>query len=457
MAKIDRHTFQTKTRHMSADLKQKINSGAYSPGEFLPSELALTEQYKLSKNSVRYVLDELVQEGLIIKIPRVGTQVTKPASKETIRFGVYPSLYKEAGMEELIKRFHEKHPHIHVETIELPYMNSDNIANLLKLGIIDALTINLQDMYRFQEKNYLDLFVDQDRDDTIYPFLTPYFEKESGVLAAQPFIYSPVILCYNKEHLREKRLGEPNSSWSWDELAALLRELKAPHRYSIAFQLFSMNRWPIFWMQNEDDPFSVDSSPAQNGTSLPTEGLRWLRDLVTEEGIFPLALAQGEFEAEKLFKEQKISVMLTTYYMLNELKNANFSFDIAPLPHFKNDRTLLLSTAIALSAESSRKDMAACFVNYLTSDEAQTYIRQYTYSLPASRYITETFSVELKNKPSRLELHRDYSSKYMTYRDLSISMETQIRFGESLKQYMSYLTDEEGLAEVLLPSKSLNL
>ncbi|WP_068617823.1 extracellular solute-binding protein [Paenibacillus tuaregi] len=457
MAKIDRHTFQNRTRHMSADLKQKINSGAYSPGEFLPSELALTEQYKLSKNSVRYVLDELVQEGLIIKIPRVGTQVTKPASKETIYFGVYPSLYKEAGMEELIKRFHEKHPHIHVETIELPYMNSDNIANLIKLGIIDALTINLQDMYQFQEKNYLDLFVDQDRDDTIYPFLTPYFEKESGVLTAQPFVYSPVILCYNKEHLREKRLGEPNSSWSWDELAALLRELKAPHRYSIAFQLFSMNRWPIFWLQNEDDPSSIDSSPAQNGTRLPSEGLRWLRDLVTEEGIFPLALAQGEFEAEKLFKEQKVSVMLTTYYMLNELKNANFSFDIAQLPHFKNDRTLLLSTAIALSAESSRKETAACFVNYLTSDEAQTYIRKYTYSLPASRYITETFSVELKNKPSRLELHRDYSSKYATYRDLSISMQTQIRFGESLKQYISYLTDEEGLAEVLLPSKSLNL
>ncbi|MGF9696632.1 extracellular solute-binding protein [Paenibacillus sp. MABNR03] len=456
MAKIDRHTFQTRTRHMSADLKQKINSGAYSPGEYLPSELALTEQYKLSKNSVRYVLDELVQEGLIIKIPRVGTQVAKPAAKETIRFGVYPSLYKEAGMEELIERFHEKYPHIHVETIELPYMNSDSIANLIKLGIVDALTINLQDMYQFQERKYLDLLVDQDRHDHIYPFLTPYFEKESGILAAQPFVYSPVILCYNKEHLREKRLGEPNSSWSWDELAALLRELKAPHRYSIAFQLFSMNRWPIFWMQNEDDPSSLDYSPAQNGTPLPTEGLRWLRDLVTEEGIFPLALAQGEFEAEKLFKEQKVSVMLTTYYMLNELKNANFSFDIAQLPHFKNDRTLLLSTAIALSAESSHKDTAACFVNYLTSDEAQTYIRQNTFSLPASRYITETFSVELKNKPSRLELHRDYSSKYTTYRDLSISMQTQIRFGESLKQYMSYLTDEEGLAEVLLPSNSLN-
>ena len=457
MAKIDRHTFQTRTRHMSADLKQKINSGAYSPGEFLPSELALTEQYKLSKNSVRFVLDELVQEGLIVKIPRVGTQVTKPTSKETIRFGVYPSLYKEAGMEELINRFHEKHPHIHVETIELPYMNSDNIANLIRLGIVDALTINLQDMYQFQEKRYLDLLVDQDRHDNIYPFLTSYFEKESGVLAAQPFVYSPVILCYNKEHLREKRLGEPNSSWSWDELATLLRELKAPHRYSIAFQLFSMNRWPIFWMQNEDDPSSIESSSAQNGTALPTEGLRWLRDLVTEEGIFPLALAQGEFEAEKLFKEQKISVMLTTYYMLNELKNANFSFDIAQLPHFKNDKTLLLSTAIALSAESSHKDTAACFVNYLTSDEAQTYIRQNTYSLPASRYITETFSVELENKPSRLELHRDYSSKYMTYRDLSISMQTQIRFGESLKQYMSNLTDEEGLAEVLRPSKSLHL
>ncbi|MNI29682.1 DNA-binding transcriptional regulator FrlR [compost metagenome] len=457
MAKIDRHTFQTRTRHMSADLKQKINSGAYSPGEYLPSELALTELYKLSKNSVRYVLDELVQEGLIIKIPRVGTQVAKSIAKETIRFGVYPSLYKEAGMEELIRRFHENHPHIHVETIELPYVSSDSIANLIKLGIVDVLTVNLQDMYQFKERKSLDLFAGQDRRDNIYPFLTPYFEKEPGVLAAQPFVYSPVILCYNKEHLKEKRLGEPNSSWSWDELATLLRELKAPHRYSIAFQLFSMNRWPIFWMQNEDDPAPADSNPPQSRASLPIEGLRWLRDLVTEEGIFPLALAQGEFEAEKLFKEQKVSVMLTTYYMLNELKNADFSFDIAQLPHFKNDKTLLLSTGIALSAESGHTEPAACFVNYLTSDEAQSYIRQNTYSLPASRYITETVSVDIKNKPSRLELHRDYSSKYTTYRDLSISIQTLIRFEESLKQYMSYLTDEEGLAEVLLPARSLHL
>ncbi|MCM3781657.1 extracellular solute-binding protein [Neobacillus mesonae] len=455
MAKIDRHTFQTRTRHMLSDLKQRINSGAYSPGEYLPSELALAEQYNLSKNSVRYVLDDLVQDGLIVKVPRVGTQVVKPETKETIRFGVYPSLFKEAEMEELITRFHKQYPHIQVETIELPYMNTDSIANLIKLGIVDAITINLQDMYQFQERGYNELLADLELQEDLYSFLSPYFKKESGNLAAQPFIYSPVILCYNKSHLQEKKLGEPNSSWNWDELASLLRSLKAPHRYSIAFQLFSMNRWPIFWLQNGSGELTEPYLPEVESPER-MEGLRWLRELVTEEGMFPLALAQGEFEAERLFREQKVSVILTTYYMLNELKNADFAFDIAQLPHFKNDKTLLLSTGIALSKESSHKESAASFVNFLVSEEAQTYIRKNTYSLPASRYVTETVSVELPNKPSRLELHRDYSSKYCTYLDLSMSMQTQIQFGESIKQYMSYLTDEEGLSEALTPVERMS-
>jgi multiple sugar transport system substrate-binding protein len=31
-------------------------------------------------------------------------------------------------------------------------------------------------------------------------------------------MFSPAILCYNRDHFTEKALLEPDSSWSWDEL-----------------------------------------------------------------------------------------------------------------------------------------------------------------------------------------------------------------------------------------------
>ncbi len=48
-------------------LKNKILKGTYKPGEALPSEHELREQYKLARFTVRQALEELAREGFILK------------------------------------------------------------------------------------------------------------------------------------------------------------------------------------------------------------------------------------------------------------------------------------------------------------------------------------------------------------------------------------------------------
>ncbi|MGO4790980.1 extracellular solute-binding protein [Paenibacillus sp. 2KB_20] len=440
MAKSDRYTFQNKMKRMVTDLRQKIKSGAYAQGDYLPSEMSLIELYGLSKNSVRQALDQLVQEELIVKVPRVGTQVVASTGQvRKIRFGMYPSLYAEAEMEALLALFQERHPDIFVEIVDLPYEHAESIANLMRLGIVDVLSVNMQDMMHFQESGSTGLFLPQQPYASTYTFLHAPFVDAEGKLAAKPFIHSPVILAYNKEHLREKRQFEPDSGWSWDDLQRMLRELKSPGRYSLALQLYSLNRWPIFLMQNRGDT-EIDSS-----WSRAIEGLSWLRGLIHEDGMFPLALAQGAFEAENLFREQKVSVILTTYYLLNQLKGASFTYDVAPLPHFDNGTTLLLGTGIGVSAHSKEQELAQNFADFLASNEVQEYIRRHSYSLPANRYITENVDPEMEGRPSRLNLHREMAHLYKTCKDIRLSLDEMLLFREQLKQYFSYLIDEEEL------------
>lgn len=57
------------------DIRNKIISGEYKPGEILPGENELITLYKSSKMTVKHAMDELVHEGLIIKRRGSGTFV----------------------------------------------------------------------------------------------------------------------------------------------------------------------------------------------------------------------------------------------------------------------------------------------------------------------------------------------------------------------------------------------
>ncbi|MFA0815257.1 MAG: GntR family transcriptional regulator [Anaerofustis sp.] len=66
------------------EIKETIRSGKLRPGDKLPSEAELMEQYGASKMTVRKSISDLEQEGLVYSIQRVGNYVATPATDKYI-------------------------------------------------------------------------------------------------------------------------------------------------------------------------------------------------------------------------------------------------------------------------------------------------------------------------------------------------------------------------------------
>ncbi len=59
-------------------LLAKIEKGEWKPGELIPTEKELGEQYKISRTTIRQALQQLVLEGYLSRRQGQGTRVTQP-------------------------------------------------------------------------------------------------------------------------------------------------------------------------------------------------------------------------------------------------------------------------------------------------------------------------------------------------------------------------------------------
>ncbi|EMD28744.1 GntR family transcriptional regulator [Amycolatopsis azurea] len=81
---VDRRSGVPAFRQVAADLRQKISTGTYSPGDQLPSERELTEAYDVSRPTVRDAINMLKSEGLVTSEHGRGVFVRPPATIQRI-------------------------------------------------------------------------------------------------------------------------------------------------------------------------------------------------------------------------------------------------------------------------------------------------------------------------------------------------------------------------------------
>lgn len=77
-----------KYQHLKEDIKQKIYNGVYTVGQCLPSERQLSEEYSISRMTVRRTIGELQDEGVLYRLQGKGTfisatKIMQPMSKIT--------------------------------------------------------------------------------------------------------------------------------------------------------------------------------------------------------------------------------------------------------------------------------------------------------------------------------------------------------------------------------------
>ena len=78
-------TFSPLYRQIKALLLESLQSGAWRPGEAIPSEMELAGRYKVSQGTVRKAIDELAAENLLFRRQGKGTFVATHGERN-VRF-----------------------------------------------------------------------------------------------------------------------------------------------------------------------------------------------------------------------------------------------------------------------------------------------------------------------------------------------------------------------------------
>ena len=87
-------------RAIYEELLGEIQSGAYKPGDKLPSEAALCERFQASRITVAKAFQTLEREHLVVRRPGSGTYVERPKQVAALQFGL---LIPELGTTEIFE------------------------------------------------------------------------------------------------------------------------------------------------------------------------------------------------------------------------------------------------------------------------------------------------------------------------------------------------------------------
>ena len=384
-------------------LKEEIILGKIKPGEFILPENTLSKEYELSRVSIRKALAELVEEGLIEKIPGKGNRVTIPheTQKQTITLGWFSNSYEIDIIKQIIKRFEQLNPYIKVNLQIIP--SSQYVYNLTQsIKYENGPDVFIVSDYHFRE------LMETNRLDVIDPFLPEHLNAEmdsykqvfemftyDGSVPVTPFVFSPVMICYNRRLFEEAGIPKDFNMDNWEDLLELSRRTtkdsnnnRLIDQYGFCFSS-SSNRWPVFVLQNEGQFMTENRLESVMNSRENVESLEYCVDLMYKHQVSPIFSHGSNELAENLFMREGAAMILTTYYFMNEFRNHKIKWDVLPPPQHATSATLLLGGALGISVNSNMREAAQALVSYMVSTEAQTIIKQNGCTIPMLRYVAE--------------------------------------------------------------------
>ncbi|MEF3303999.1 extracellular solute-binding protein [Paenibacillus sp. GYB003] len=480
MARPTREQWNERVRAMLDALRRDIEEGRLAPGDYLPSEVELAKTYRLSKESVRRALDELVAEGAIRKIRRVGNRVTggtgadgtedeaasgaggsvrlrdtaarrggPAASKEdggiTLRLVHYPKMEDEAALPALIAGFEREHPGVRVKLLPSSFPH-----DYAEHGVADVFTVSAWDALKLKARDpRMTLMDDAPAGETVHPVVRKPFLDRDGRMAAAPFVCSPVVLCYNRDHFEACALEEPNAGWTWYTLLKNARALaRGLDVWGFAAHIQSLNRWPVFLLQNG---FRFRPEGEQRVSEDPAlwESLGVARDLIHQQRRAQPLLAENDADIERWFAEGRASMIMTTYFGMNRLLGSGIRYGVAALPSLRTSDTLLLVTGLAVNRDGPHPEASRELVRYLCGEPAQSVVRRETVSLPVHPRALTLREGLRGNRPSAEAMLADVWPRCRLYDDLNLGAGVLEAVREELKSYWSRLEDEAEASERL--------
>jgi len=146
---INRHSKLPYYQQLYEILHTKIVQGVWQPGDMMPPESEMIEMYQVSRNTIRQVLDMLVNEGLIYRQRGRGTFVAHPSLEQAmIRIISFTEDMRQRGFEpgtEVLESTLFPAPKDISERIEVT--KGEELAKIVRLRLADGEPMSIEETY----------------------------------------------------------------------------------------------------------------------------------------------------------------------------------------------------------------------------------------------------------------------------------------------------------------------
>ncbi|MCK4570984.1 extracellular solute-binding protein [Candidatus Bipolaricaulota bacterium] len=227
-------------RQLEEILKQRIKNGELKPGDQIPTEFDLCEQFGISRISVRQALAELANDGFLCRHQGRGTFVNHlVASKVTLVRALIAEeqwipplreavlLYNEEG--------HDRTIHLDIQAVGRPQLRSEILSAVGRGEAPDFALIDWAWRVEFSNLHFLK------RLDRLDPKWAEEFKADlfpAFVDTTTPTLYgiqpeaNVSVVWYRKDWFAKERINPPRR---WNELVEVSKHFQKREKYPLAF------------------------------------------------------------------------------------------------------------------------------------------------------------------------------------------------------------------------------
>jgi len=237
---IDKQASLPIYRQLKEIIKEKIGDGKFRPGDRIPTEYELCEQFEISRAPVRQALAELVNEGFLYRQQGSGTFVNHHRGDTALSLRVIvtedlwiPSLNKAVS----IYNSEQKSPRVRleVETLGRPQLHAKILSAVGRGDAPDIALIDWAWVSEFANLHFLKRLdiIDPEWASSFKADIFPVFVDRStrALYGVQPET-SESLVWYRRDWFSSEGLEPPQR---WEDLISVAQYFKRYEKFPLAF------------------------------------------------------------------------------------------------------------------------------------------------------------------------------------------------------------------------------
>ena len=247
-------------------------------------------------------------------------------------------------------------------------------------GVLEPLDERVSTSKRFQESDF-------------YPQVLDAF-RFGGRLTCLPQNISSLVVYYNKDLFAKYGVEVPAKGWRWRDMTTLARILTrdldgdgTPDQYGLGVDPQLIRIAPFIW-SNGGELLRENGAGFALGSAEAREALDEFLSLRTGYGVIPSDEETESEDNESRFLNGRTAMLFDSRRIVPTLRTiTKFDWDVAPLPKFKVEASILHADAYCMTATSRNKDAAWDFIEFALGEEGQRIAARTGRTVPSMKKV----------------------------------------------------------------------